>query len=101
VEELYPFPEEALKRVLANYPKVKEITWVQEEPKNMGAWKYISARLSPLLEPKVKLHVLARPESSSPATGFAELFQAEQERLIEGALRSTIKEKEIERSRRQ
>lgn len=92
VEELYPFPEEALKRVLDNYPRVREVSWVQEEPKNMGAWKYMSPRLSVLLEPKVKLHVIARPESSSPATGFSELFQAEQDRLIQSALSSTIKE---------
>ncbi len=78
--------------MLANSPRVKEVTWVQEEPKNMGAWKYMYPRLSSLLDPKVKLRVLARPESASPATGFSELFQAEQEELIEGALGSTIKE---------
>jgi 2-oxoglutarate dehydrogenase E1 component len=78
--------------VLDNYPRVREVSWVQEEPKNMGAWKYMSPRLSVLLEPKVKLHVIARPESSSPATGFSELFQAEQDRLIQSALSSTIKE---------
>jgi 2-oxoglutarate dehydrogenase E1 component len=92
VEELYPFPEDALKRVLAHYPRAKELTWVQEEPQNMGAWKYMYARLRPLLDTKIKLHVLARPESSSPATGFSALFQAEQEWLIEGALHTTIKE---------
>lgn len=92
VEELYPFPEEALKQVLAGYPRVKEVTWVQEEPLNMGAWGYMSPRLSTILPPAVKLRVLARPESSSPATGFSELFQIEQEWLIEGALNSTIKE---------
>lgn len=92
VEELYPFPGEALTRVLAGYPRVKEVTWVQEEPQNMGAWTYMSSRLRDLLEPKIKLRVLARPESSSPATGFSELFLAEQEQLIEGVLHSTIKE---------
>jgi 2-oxoglutarate dehydrogenase E1 component len=92
MEELYPFPEEALRRVLANYPRAREVTWVQEEPKNMGAWKYLYPRIGALLEPKVKLHVLARPESSSPATGFSELFQAEQEGLISGALSATVKE---------
>jgi 2-oxoglutarate dehydrogenase complex dehydrogenase (E1) component-like enzyme len=49
-------------------------------------------RLKALLEPGVELQVIARPESSSPATGFADLFQAEQERLIESALGSTITE---------
>ncbi len=92
MEELYPFPEEDIKGILASYPHVKEVTWVQEEPRNMGAWKYMYPRLRALLEPKMKLHVLARPESASPATGFSELFQVEQERLIEGALGSTMKE---------
>lgn len=92
VEELYPFPEAALRNVLANYPRVREVIWVQEEPKNMGAWKYMFPRVSALLEPKIKLNAVARPESSSPATGFAELYQAEQDRLIQSALGSTIKE---------
>ncbi len=92
VEELYPFPAAAIQRVLANYPRAKEAVWVQEEPQNMGAWKYMYPRLKALLEPEVELRVIARPESSSPATGFADLFQAEQERLIESALGSTITE---------
>src|SRR5579875_429361 len=92
IEELYPFPEEALKRVLANYPRLKEVVWVQEEPQNMGAWKYMYPRLRALLDPKITLHVIARPESASPATGFSELFQEEQEQLIAGAFGSTIKE---------
>jgi 2-oxoglutarate dehydrogenase E1 component len=92
VEELYPFPQEALKAVLAHYPQVKEVHWVQEEPQNMGAWTYMSSRLSGLLNSKIKLRVLARPEAASPATGFSQLFQAEQVRLIEDALRSTLKE---------
>ena len=92
VEELYPFPQKELKDALAHYPQAREVLWVQEEPQNMGAWKYISSRVKALLDAKVKLNVLARPESSSPATGFAELFQAEQETLIEGALGARVKE---------
>lgn len=92
VEELYPFPQEALRGVLANYPRLKEVAWVQEEPQNMGAWKYMYPRLRALLDPKITLHVVARPESASPATGFSGLFQEEQEQLIEGAFGSTIKE---------
>ena len=92
IEELYPFPAAALQGVLASYPQMKEAVWVQEEPQNMGAWKYMYPRLRALLEPEVKLQLIARPESSSPATGFADLFQAEQERLIESALGSTITE---------
>jgi 2-oxoglutarate dehydrogenase E1 component len=92
VEELYPFPETAIRRTLAAYPQAREVLWVQEEPQNMGAWQYISPRLSALLEPGVGLQVLARPESASPATGFAGLFQTEQKRLVESALNSTLTE---------
>lgn len=92
IEELYPFPQQELKRVLAHYPRVKEVIWAQEEPQNMGAWKYLAARVKALLDTKIKLNVLARPESCSPATGFSELFQAEQDVLIAGALGSSIKE---------
>jgi 2-oxoglutarate dehydrogenase E1 component len=82
VEMLYPFPEEALKRVLAGYPEVREVVWVQEEPRNMGAWNYMFPRLSSMLEDAIKLDVISRPELSSPATGFWDVYMAEQERII-------------------
>src|SRR6266496_4421153 len=90
VEMLYPFPAEALKKALANYPEAHEIVWVQEEPLNMGAWSYISSQLSMLLDQGIELNVIARPARPSPATGFSDLFQFEQEQIIEGALRTTV-----------
>lgn len=92
VEEFYPFPEDELKRVLAGYQQAREVVWVQEEPQNMGAWTYMAPRLSKLLEPGIRLQVIARPERTSPATGFSDLYQSEQDWIIEGALRSKIKE---------
>jgi 2-oxoglutarate dehydrogenase E1 component len=92
VEMLYPFPEEALKKALANYPLAREVVWVQEEPLNMGAWSYISPQLSSVLGSDIELNVIARPARSSPATGFSDLFQFEQERIIEGALRLSVKQ---------
>lgn len=92
VEMLYPFPAEALKKALANYPEAREVVWVQEEPLNMGAWSYISPQLSSRLGSNIELNVIARPARSSPATGFSDLFQFEQEQIIEGALRSTVKQ---------
>ena len=92
VEEYYPFPEAELQRVLASYPRTKEVVWVQEEPQNMGAWTYMSPRLHALLDAKIKLQVIARPARTSPATGFSDLYQSEQDWIIESALRSTIKE---------
>ncbi len=90
VEMLYPFPAEALKKALANYPEANEVVWVQEEPLNMGAWSYISSQLSMLLDQGIELNVIARPARPSPATGISDLFQFEQERIIEGALRTTV-----------
>ncbi len=90
VEILHPFPAEALKKTLANYPNASEVVWVQEEPLNMGAWSYMSPQLSALLGSRFELNVIARPARSSPATGFSDLFQFEQEQIIEGALSASV-----------
>jgi 2-oxoglutarate dehydrogenase E1 component len=92
VELLYPFPAEALKKALANYSEAREAVWVQEEPINMGAWSYMSSQLPSILGSGIELSVIARPARSSPATGFSDLFQFEQERIIEGALRTSVKQ---------
>jgi len=90
VEMLYPFPAEALKETLANYAGAREVVWVQEEPLNMGAWGYMAPQLADLTGTRFELNVIARPARSSPATGFSDLFQFEQERIIEDALRSPV-----------
>ena len=92
VEMLYPFPVEALKKVLDKYPEAREIVWVQEEPLNMGAWSYMSSQLTTLSGPDIELNVISRPARPSPATGFSDLFQFEQEQIIVGALRTTVKQ---------
>jgi 2-oxoglutarate dehydrogenase E1 component len=92
VEMLYPFPEKELKKVLANYPRLEEISWVQEEPQNMGAWRYISSKLSALANFDAEISVVARPERSSPASGFMDLFMAEQVQLMADAFGTPIKE---------
>jgi 2-oxoglutarate dehydrogenase E1 component len=92
IEMLYPFPTDELKKVLANYPNIREVTWVQEEPGNMGAWNYLSPKLSTLVSSKIKVNVIARPDRASPASGFMDMFMAEQEQILEEALGSSIKE---------
>src|SRR6266702_3306967 len=92
VEMLYPFPANELKKILANYPHIHEISWVQEEPGNMGAWNYLSPKLSALVGSKMKVNVIARPDRASPASGFIDLFMAEQEHILEEALGTSIKE---------
>jgi len=89
---LYPFPGDELQKVFANYPHVREVVWVQEEPRNMGAWNYISARLSTLVRQDIAVRVIARPERASPASGFMDLFMAEQAQLMADAFGTPIKE---------
>jgi 2-oxoglutarate dehydrogenase E1 component len=92
VEMLYPFPDVELRRVVAAYPNLRSLNWVQEEPRNMGAWAYVSPRLSALLDARIELNVIARPERASPAFGFMDLFAAEQEQMLSAALGTTVKE---------
>jgi 2-oxoglutarate dehydrogenase E1 component len=92
IEMLYPFPENELQKVFANYPHISEVTWLQEEPHNMGAWSYLSPRLSALVGDNIKVNVVARPDRSSPASGLMDLFMYEQEQILTQALGSSIKE---------
>ncbi len=80
MEQLYPFPEEALREVAASYGRAAEWIWVQDEPANMGAWSFAAPRLREALgrEPGY----VGRPEAASPATGFSFLHRAEEEKLL-------------------
>ncbi len=82
VEQLYPFPRKALEEELARYPGA-ELVWLQEEPKNMGAWCHVQARL---LELDRRVRYLGRPAAASPATGSYRRHQAEQEALVQAAI---------------
>jgi 2-oxoglutarate dehydrogenase E1 component len=81
VEELYPFPSEALSELLDSYRHADEVVWLQEEPQNMGAWTFVERRLRDLVG-KRTLRYVGRPESPSPAEGWAEAHAAEQRRII-------------------
>lgn len=82
VEMLYPFPSDEVKQIIAGYPRAREVVWVQEEPQNMGAWSYLSPHLAKIMQRNQKLDVIARPTRSSPAAGFYDMYQAEQEQII-------------------
>jgi 2-oxoglutarate dehydrogenase E1 component len=85
-EQLYPFPDDAIAAILTRYSRVQEIAWVQEEPRNMGAWRFMEERIQPLLEsPRRALRYVGRPESASPAAGSLKRHQQEQAELIEEA----------------
>ncbi len=86
VEQLYPFPQEQLDEILSSYPNAEEVVWVQEEPRNMGAWTFMNARLRDHLGDGVGWRCVSRPESGSPATGSASVHEHEQRALINEAL---------------
>jgi 2-oxoglutarate dehydrogenase E1 component len=92
VEMLYPFPGEELKKILANYPRAQEVTWVQEEPRNMGAWSYMFPRLTEIVHPTATIDVIARPDRSTSDVGFWDLFMLEQERIITEASTLPLKQ---------
>jgi hypothetical protein len=82
IEELYPLPEKEIREVLAAYPGVSDVVWVQEEARNMGAWWFMQERLRPLLEPHQSLRYAGRDEAASPATGSYRLHAKEQAALL-------------------
>ena len=86
LEQLYPFPEQDLKDALAGCPDGAEVRWVQEEPANMGAWRFVRERFEEGKLEHFKLVRVSRPESASPATGSGASHKLEQSRLLEQAL---------------
>jgi 2-oxoglutarate dehydrogenase E1 component len=85
VEQLYPFPSDDMQQLLESYPNLAEIMWLQEEPKNMGAWSHVQVWLDELIQRRLPLHYLGRPASSSPAEGSAAWHTINQKALIEQA----------------
>ncbi|MFQ5703242.1 MAG: multifunctional oxoglutarate decarboxylase/oxoglutarate dehydrogenase thiamine pyrophosphate-binding subunit/dihydrolipoyllysine-residue succinyltransferase subunit [Gemmatimonadales bacterium] len=86
IELLYPFPTPETSTLIANYPNVRELVWLQEEPTNMGARKWIVPRLEHLAPEGVTVRYVARPERSSPAEGYLKRHQNEQARLVADVL---------------
>jgi 2-oxoglutarate decarboxylase len=86
VELLYPFAKEQLIQLIGGYPKLKEIVWVQEEPRNMGAWSVMQRRMPELLPDGVELGYVGRPPRASPGEGYAVAHTKEQERIVLTAL---------------
>ena len=81
LEELYPFPTEALTELLERYSRAETIVWLQEEPRNMGAWPHVERHLRELVGER-ELRYVGRPAGASPAEGWAAAHAAEQQRII-------------------
>jgi 2-oxoglutarate dehydrogenase E1 component len=83
LEQIAPFPTEAIQKVLARYRRVKEWAWVQEESQNMGAWTFVDPLFRALGCP---IEYVGRDASASPATGSLRVHQREQKELVEAAI---------------
>ena len=84
LEELHPFPFDALGAALARYG-ANEVVWVQEEPWNMGGWQFVAERLRRVLPAEKSLRYVGRRESASPATGSYRLHEEEQAEFVREA----------------
>ncbi len=88
IEQLYPFPEAEFAEVLAHYPVAGEVVFVQEEPRNMGAWAFVRGWIQPMIQAQHRVIGYAgRPESASTAPGSLKRHNQEQAELIEQAFR--------------
>ena len=85
VEQLYPFPSDSLREVVASYPALDEVVWAQEEPQNMGPWRSIRHRLEEAAG-GVKLRYVGRPWRASPSEGYPTAHLIEQDRIARRAL---------------
>jgi 2-oxoglutarate dehydrogenase E1 component len=85
IEQLYPFPYDQVRDLLARYPNVTEAVWLQEEPDNMGPRSFVAERLWPLLPEGVKFTQVSRTGSGSPATGSHAIHVQEQAQIIDRA----------------
>lgn len=85
VEQIYPFPTEQIKEIVARFPNVKEIVWVQEEPKNQGTWNFALESLYEIAAGK-KVRYVGRPAMSSTSEGDGDSHKANQAALITEAV---------------
>ena len=86
IEQLYPFPSDALQVILSRYKKKTTFVWAQEEPKNQGSWLMIKTSLERCLQPGSTLVYAGRDFSAAPAAGYPSLHNRQQQTLVGQAL---------------
>jgi 2-oxoglutarate dehydrogenase E1 component len=91
LEQIYPFPFKRLAEVLKKFPKLKTLAWVQEEPKNNGAWTFVYFKIKELFDTekiqKISIGYAGRDERSSPAVGSIHKHKLEQQAILEDAFK--------------
>jgi 2-oxoglutarate dehydrogenase E1 component len=86
LEQLYPFPGDRVKELVAGYPNLREVVWAQEEPQNMGAWRALRHRLEETKPQDVPLVYVGRTWRASPSEGYPTAHLREQDRIVRAAL---------------
>ncbi len=96
VEQLYPFAEQQVEKILAAYSDAQEVFWVQEEPANLGAWTFIRHRLEKLFG---NVSYCGRRDAGTTAEGYAKVHEKEQKRIILEALTLNKTESKAKKTR--
>ncbi len=98
IELLYPFPAERVREVIEGYPNLREILWVQEEPKNMGAWTFIEPRLREMTDGELPITYIGKPGRPSPAQGSARFHKEEHAGIVRAAF-GNVEEENLEEAK--
>jgi 2-oxoglutarate decarboxylase len=86
VEMLDPLPLKEIVELVRSYPNLEQLFWVQEEPKNMGAWTHLNRPIGRMRPYHIRWEYIGRPRRASPSEGFHGAHSAEQERIVRQAL---------------
>ncbi len=84
IEQLYPFPQKQMEKIIKKYKKCREWLWTQEEPENQGPWQFMTRLFQEHFS--MALTFIGRDPSPSPATGYHHVFVEEQENIVRKAL---------------
>ncbi len=94
VEQLYPLPIDSILDLVAAYPKLERLYWVQEEPQNMGAWGSLQRAIGLARPYDIQWDYIGRPRRASPSEGYAGSHQLEQERIVTDAFATSRRGRE-------
>jgi 2-oxoglutarate dehydrogenase E1 component len=97
VEQLYPFPEDAIRKALDRYSSVREVCWVQEEPENMGAWEFVRPLLESIVDGRHPLRYIGRSRNSSPSEGSSSWHAANQRAIVDQVFEAKTDTREMDR----
>lgn len=86
IEEIYPFPLNILQNSINRFKNVKELMWVQEEPKNMGAWNFVEPRINKIAPDGIRVEYIGRRRRSSPAEGDPNVHKMNQAKILHAAI---------------